>query len=647
MRSNYFFTFLALLFSNATFAQTTVPALITTNQTWDASGSPYLITQNTYIDTGVSVIVKPGVEITFSTNVNLTVAGEFQAVGTKDSVIKIDLAQFNFSSTSVPYDDSTKRGLYFKYCDITGQGTAKRAISVSTTGARIDHCNFTDAYYCFYMLASSNPGFAIITNSDFSGDGSNYGYPIYTSGNKLDLVLTDNNFHDAYYLYLYGKIVFERNKTNNLKAVNFNLYNDAVINCNQFVNMTNGVQMTVYSYGVGIDIDFNHNTLDSLGSGSYYPMFKLSKLSSSYLLNKLSVNYNNFLHNSSTIEKVQIAGSNSAPTSSDTLNFNNNFWNSTQPSVIATYIKDYTDDIMIFGKADFSNFLYTPDTLCNLNGPCGTADFAYTSQGQTISFSNTSNAPNGSIYEWDFGDGNTDALNPSTVTHQYANAGTYMACLTLYDANGNYCDMHCDTISVSSSSSCQASFYYATDTSNVYNLYVINNSTGTSSNTQYSWSFGDGSSSNLQHPTHEYDSFGLYSLCLTLQDSASGCYSTYCDSVGLDSNGIMLKREGFSITVLDEKDILSAPNFLPNASLTIYPNPTTGIVNVKIKTDESGLLTTKLLTSLGQEISNSNSIINSNNQVIVLDFAEFQNGMYFLQFELNGRIKMERILIAK
>ena len=280
MRSNYIFTLLALLLLSTTFAQTTIPALITSNQTWDIAGSPYLITQNTYIDTGVSVIAKPGVQITFSANATLTVAGEFQAVGKADSTIKIDLAQFNFSSTSVPYDDSTQRGLYFKYCNITGQGTAKRAISVSTTGARIDHCNFTNAYYGFYMQASSTPGFAIITNSDFSGDSTNYGYPIYTSGPKLNLTISDNNFHDAYYLYLYGKIVFERNKINNLKAVTFNMYDDAMINCNQFINMTNGVQMTVYSYGVGIDVDFTHNTLDSLGSGTYYPMLKLSKLSS-------------------------------------------------------------------------------------------------------------------------------------------------------------------------------------------------------------------------------------------------------------------------------------------------------------------------------------------------------------------------------
>ncbi len=647
MKSNYFFTLLALLFFSSAFAQTTVPALITSNQTWDITGSPYLITQNTYIDTGVSVIVKPGAIVNFTGNYKLSVDGEFQAVGKVDSVINITNAQISLSAKSIGYNDTTMRGAFFQYCDITGAGTAMQTINMSTSGIRIDHCNFTKGYYALYITNSSIPAKVIVTNSDFSGDSTNYGYPIYMSTGNVEIIITNNHFHDAYYLNLYGTITFQNNVSENLKAVNYTFNGDASITCNTFKNMSNGIQLNVSAYGIAVAIDFSNNTLDSLGTSNYNPMLQLNRYSPSYAMRSFTANHNNFLTNTSTIEKLRIVGSNPDPKTSDTLDFTNNYWGSTQPSVIATYIKDYTDDIVVFATADFSNYLTTPDTTCNLNGPCGTANFTYTSQGQTLSFSNTSNAPNGSIYEWHFGDGTSNTINNNTVSHQYTSAGTYVACLILFDANGNFCDTRCDTISVAASSTCNASFYYGTDTANVYNLYVINNSTGTSSSTQYAWSFGDGNSSATQHPTHTYNAFGLYQLCLTLSDSSSGCSSTYCDSVGLDSNGIMLKRDGFTITVLDEKDLLSTPIFNLNADVKVYPNPSTGLVNIKIVTQEKGMLTAKVISSIGQLLMANENNITASSQIIPLDLSELPNGIYYLKLELNGKTKMDRIILNK
>jgi hypothetical protein len=82
---------LLLLFASMTNnvkSQTTLPALITSNQVWDLSGSPYIINQNTYIDTGVRIIVKPGVEVKSTGNFNVNINGEFQAIGKWDSIIK-------------------------------------------------------------------------------------------------------------------------------------------------------------------------------------------------------------------------------------------------------------------------------------------------------------------------------------------------------------------------------------------------------------------------------------------------------------------------------------------------------------------------------------------------------------------------------
>ncbi|UPT66969.1 MAG: PKD domain-containing protein [Sphingobacteriales bacterium JAD_PAG50586_3] len=46
----------------------------------------------------------------------------------------------------------------------------------------------------------------------------------------------------------------------------------------------------------------------------------------------------------------------------------------------------------------------------------------------------------------------------------------------------------------------------------------------------WTWSFGDGTSSNLQNPMHDYVTSGTYYVCLTAYNN-NGCQSQYCDSI--------------------------------------------------------------------------------------------------------------------
>ena len=47
----------------------------------------------------------------------------------------------------------------------------------------------------------------------------------------------------------------------------------------------------------------------------------------------------------------------------------------------------------------------------------------------------------------------------------------------------------------------------------------------------YSWSFGDGNTSSQIFAQHTYAANGVYSVCLTVSDAATGCSDTFCDSV--------------------------------------------------------------------------------------------------------------------
>ncbi|HEX5003625.1 MAG TPA: PKD domain-containing protein [Bacteroidia bacterium] len=175
------------------------------------------------------------------------------------------------------------------------------------------------------------------------------------------------------------------------------------------------------------------------------------------------------------------------------------------------------------------------NTWCNSvtvsNGFACNAMFTWTSSGATgANFTNlsTGSGPN-PYYYWTFGDGTTSwAVNPS---HTYATSGTYQVCLTLIDSTSGCSDIYCNNITIQGSgSNCQANFVW---TSNPSTGMVAFTNTSTGSPTQFQWSFGDGTGSSLQNPTHTYNGQGTYVVCLTI--FGTNCQSTYCDTVVVGS----------------------------------------------------------------------------------------------------------------
>jgi PKD repeat protein len=80
---------------------------------------------------------------------------------------------------------------------------------------------------------------------------------------------------------------------------------------------------------------------------------------------------------------------------------------------------------------------------------------------------------------------------------------------------------------------CLADFYYYPDSSGIYTLNFIDNSIGNP--TSYYWSFGDSTFSTLQNPTHTFTK-GIYSVCLTISNSATNCHDTYCTQIYIDDS---------------------------------------------------------------------------------------------------------------
>jgi len=133
-----------------------------------------------------------------------------------------------------------------------------------------------------------------------------------------------------------------------------------------------------------------------------------------------------------------------------------------------------------------------------------------------IQFTDTSTS-HGTItsWQWDFGDGNTStAQNP---THQYTSSGIYSISLIVTDEFDSDIIIKNNYIAIDIPPT--ANFAADKTTANVNeNIQFTDQSTSYGTITSWQWDFGDGSTSNIQNPVHQYTASGDYTVSLTVTD---------------------------------------------------------------------------------------------------------------------------------
>jgi len=151
--------------------------------------------------------------------------------------------------------------------------------------------------------------------------------------------------------------------------------------------------------------------------------------------------------------------------------------------------------------ADFSS----PDTfLCD---------------GTTATF--TANTPSAVTWAWDFGDNTTGA--GSTVSHTYAFPGIYTVTLLVTDGNGctdfeiKPAYIVIDTIEANIMTSVDGGCEPVS-----IDFFDFSSAPTNAPLTNWTWNFGDGTSSNLPNPTHVYADSGTYEATLIVSN-ALGC----------------------------------------------------------------------------------------------------------------------------
>lgn len=247
----------------------------------------------------------------------------------------------------------------------------------------------------------------------------------------------------------------------------------------------------------------------------------------------------------------------------------------------------------------------------------------------TVDFTN--NSTNAITYLWDFGDGFTSpAENP---THTYTTPGTYDVILYAFGSNGN----------VSTSTPNQVAVY-PTPTAN-FLAFPINPLNGGDSlqftdnsfdATTWLWDFGDPASgpnntSTLPTPMHWYSSNGMFNVTL-ITTNVFGCSDT------------VTKGNLFNINVgVGEQN-------QPLSGLQVYPNPTTGQLNLSFALNEKGPLQIGLFSVDGRLAAPllNNTITMAGQHTLNYQLpSHLQSGLYLLRIVQNGKQAVVKVNLVR
>jgi PKD repeat protein len=196
------------------------------------------------------------------------------------------------------------------------------------------------------------------------------------------------------------------------------------------------------------------------------------------------------------------------------------------PNVSHVYINGGTYNVTLTVKTDDSCAASVSHMVTVIPAPF--ADFDYPAvrcAGMAVQFTDLSQENGGGTimnWNWNFGDPGTGTNNTSTLKnpfHIFSNGGTYQVQLIV--TNTSTCkDTIVKTVSINNKpfvdfsfdTVCKGDITHFTDAS-------LPNS-GTITN--WLWSFGDGTTSPAQNPTHQYSTSGFFYVVLTVTNSA-GC----------------------------------------------------------------------------------------------------------------------------
>lgn len=184
-----------------------------------------------------------------------------------------------------------------------------------------------------------------------------------------------------------------------------------------------------------------------------------------------------------------------------------------------------------------------------------------------------------------------------------------------------------------------ASFAIIGDTTGNYYAYDYSSGTGSLS---YLWNFGDGTTSTLQYPSHQYSPPGQYVVCLTLSATSgtTTCSNTYCDSSSVHKSPNSFTMSSFNVIPQTTTSIKQLENVI---NINAYPNPITDELTIDVTIKDNLKVKYILVDALGRTIyvgsvDNGKSLINT---------ASLEKGFYNLSIINSKGDLLRAIKLAK
>jgi len=138
---------------------------------------------------------------------------------------------------------------------------------------------------------------------------------------------------------------------------------------------------------------------------------------------------------------------------------------------------------------------------------------------KTIDFFGVSNVPGPLTWSWDFGDGNTGT--GQNITHTFPSTPNQFT-VTLTINNPNVCGGNSTRSKIITFNRVAptANFGFTTSCNNLLVTFQDSSTIGAGAQIiSYSWDFGDGNTSTVQNPTHNYLNYGTYNVRLIVESN--------------------------------------------------------------------------------------------------------------------------------
>ncbi|MEZ4825563.1 MAG: T9SS type A sorting domain-containing protein [Bacteroidia bacterium] len=205
----------------------------------------------------------------------------------------------------------------------------------------------------------------------------------------------------------------------------------------------------------------------------------------------------------------------------------------------------------------------------------------------------------------------------STQTITVYASGAYAVTVT----NNNQCSTR-DTIGISVIQRPDAQFFVPDTVAGTNFAVTFNNLSDFGS---YFWDFGDGKTGTANNPVHTYTGPGNYCATLIVTDLLNNC--------GSDTITHCFELLEYNVGIDDE---------LALSGFVVYPNPTSGVVNLQTENAIARLKLT-LFDPAGRTLRQTNIRLEAG-QPYTLNLTDLPSGIYFLRSDSGEGVRISRII---